>query len=321
MRLTARTRSFVGLPVLIMACSRGENPNPTPPGSSGKELVIASAPVLVGAGDIAVCGTSGDMATARLVDSVVRADSVAQLPSVVFTLGDNAYPSGPEGLHRDFERCFTTTWGTPRIMNRIRPSPGNHDYDSGSGDPYFDYFGDRAGPRGKGYYSYEVGSWHVMSLNSELYFGYGTDAEVKAQEDWLRDDLQQHRTLCALAYFHRPLFSSGVYGSSGGVRTLWEILFSGGVDLVLNGHEHDYERFFPQTPAGVPDSVHGIEQIISGTGGGNLRRIDYPVARNSAAQIQGRFGVLKLTLGDGQYTHAFIDTTGKVWDPGSRHCH
>ena len=161
----------------------------------------------------------------------------------------------------------------------------------------------------------------MLSLNSELYFGYGTDAEVKAQEEWLRSDLQQHRTLCALAYFHRPLFSSGVYGSSGGVRNLWEILFSGGLDLVLNGHEHDYERFLPQTPAGVPDSVHGIEQIISGTGGGDLRRIGYPVARNSAAQIQGRFGVLKLTLGDGQYTHAFIDTTGKVWDPGSRHCH
>jgi len=307
--------------VLVLACSRGENPPPTLPGANGNELVIASAPVMVGAGDIAVCGTSGDIATARLVDSVVRADSVAQLPSVVFTLGDNAYPSGPEGVQRDFERCFTTTWGTPRILSRIRPSPGNHDYDSGSADPYFDYFGDRAGPRGKGYYSYEVGSWHIMSLNSEIYFGYGTDAEVKAQEDWLRKDLQQHRTLCALAYFHRPLFSSGVYGSSGGVRSLWEILFSGGVDLVLNGHEHDYERFLPQTPAGVPDSVHGIEQIVSGTGGGDLRRIGYPVARNSAAQIQGRFGVLKLTLGDGQYTHAFIDTTGKVWDPGSRHCH
>ena len=306
---------------LVLACSRGENPPATLPGANGKELVIASAPVLVGAGDIAVCGTSGDMATARLVDSVVRADSVAQLTSVVFTLGDNAYPSGREGVKRDFERCFATTWGTPRILSRIRPSPGNHDYDSGSADPYFDYFGDGAGPRGKGYYSYDIGTWHVISLNSELYFGYGTDAEVKAQEEWLRDDLRQHPSLCALAYFHRPLFSSGVYGSSGGVRNLWEILFSGGVDLVLNGHEHDYERFLPQTPAGAPDSVRGIEQIISGTGGGNLRRIDYPIARNSAAQIQGRFGVLKLTLGDGQYTHAFIDTTGQAWDPGSRHCH
>jgi hypothetical protein len=284
-------------------------------------LVIAGAPVMVGAGDIAVCGTSGDLATARLVDSVVRADSSAKLQTVVFTLGDNAYPSGREGIRRDFERCFTTTWGTPRIMSLIRPSPGNHDYDSGSADPYFDYFGERAGPRGKGYFSYDVGTWHVISLNSELYFGYGTEQETKAQEEWLRNDLQQHRTLCALAYFHRPLFSSGRYGSTGGVRSLWAILYPGGVDLVLNGHEHDYERFLPQTPDAVPDTAHGIAQIISGTGGGTLRRFSSPVAKNSVTQIQGRFGVLKLTLGDGQYTHAFIDTTGKVWDPGSQHCH
>jgi hypothetical protein len=136
----------------------------------------------------------------------------------------------------------------------------------------------------------------VISLNSEIYFGCRTDQDARAQEEWLRNDLRQHRTLCALAYFHRPLFSSGKYGSSGGVRSLWGILYPGGVDLVLNGHEHDYERFLPQTPTGLPDTARGIVQIISGTGGGTLRRIGYPVARNSAAQIQGRFGVLKLTL-------------------------
>lgn len=205
-------------------------------------------------------------------------------------------------------------------MNAIRPSPGNHDYDSGSGAPYFDFFGGRAGPRGKGYYSFELNGWHLVSLNSELYFDAGDPDKARAQEDWLRADLRRHQTGCSLAYFHRPYYSSGVYGTNPKLKPLWDILYSGGVDLVLNGHEHDYERFLPQTEAGVADSVKGMEEIIAGTGGGSLRAFREPFARNSAAQIQGRFGVLKLTLGDGEYRRAFIDTDGRVWDVGGRRC-
>lgn len=305
----------------LVACSGDEKAAPTPEGPRQQEVILMGAPVFIGVGDIAVCGTRGDEQTGALVDSLLLADTALHVPTVVATFGDNAYPSGREGVKNDFPRCFAPSWGTTRIMSVIHPSPGNHDYDSGSSDPYFTYFGARAGPAGKGYYSYDVGGWHIISLNSELYFGFGEPEQSEAQEAWLRDDLKNHQTQCALAYFHRPLFSSGAYRMTMQLQPLWKILFDGGVDLVLNGHEHDYERFLPQTPAGVVDSVKGIEQIISGTGGGSLRRFNYPLAPNSVAQIQGRFGVLKLSLGDGEYSRAFIDVGGRVWDSGVRRCH
>jgi hypothetical protein len=321
MATRARTVSrTVAILALLVACSEDKNPTPTPPGAPPKELEIPGA-VMIGAGDIGVCGTNGDEATARIVDSVLKVDSASGLVAAVFTLGDNAYPSGPGGVQNDFQRCFATSWGKPRIMRVIHPSPGNHDYDSGSLAPYFRYFGERAGPPGKGYYSYDVGTWHVISLDSELFFKPANPAEIKPQEDWLRNDLDAHRALCTLAYFHRPLFSSGRYGATPEVKALWNILYNAGVDLVLNGHEHDYERFLPQSPLGAADSVNGIEQIIAGTGGGELRKMNDPPSANSVSQTHGHFGVLKLTLGAGEYTHAFIDTTGRVWDPGGHKCH
>ncbi len=311
----------VALVGVLVGCSRDEPPTPPPAGPPAKEVALPGAAVMIAAGDIAVCGTSGDEATAHIVDSLLTTDSVAKLQNVVVTIGDNAYPSGSSGVENDFPRCFSPSWGSTRIMKVIHPSPGNHDYDSGSAEPYFSYFGQRAGPAGKGYYSYEVGSWHVVSLNSELYFEHGSPDEVQQQEDWLRKDLETHRTLCTLAYFHRPVFSSGKYGSTRATHPLWNILYEAGADLVLNGHEHDYERFLPQTPAGVADSAKGITQIVAGTGGANLRPVDYPLARNSAYQIHGRWGVLKLTLGAGEYRHAFLDTGGRVWDAGGGKCH
>lgn len=312
----------VALSVLMLGCSRDEPPTPIPPGAPPRELATSSAQVvMIGAGDIAVCGTGGDEATGKIVDSVLAADSVGRIETAVFTLGDNAYPSGSSGVDNDFPRCFSPSWGSKRIMNVIHTAPGNHDYDSGSGAPYFAYFGARAGPPGKGYYSYDFGGWHLISLNSELYFGAGTQDDVKAQEEWLRRDLMDHHALCTIAYWHRPLFSSGTYGATSQVQQLWRILSGGSADLVLNGHEHDYERFLPQTPDGVADSVKGIAEIIAGTGGGELRKMSPPFARNSVFQIHGRFGVLKLTLGLGEYRHAFIDANGRVWDPGAGKCH
>ena len=305
----------------MLCCSRDEQPTPIPPGAAPTEVALAGASVMVGAGDIAVCGTAGDESTGRVVDSVLAAESVAKIESLVFTLGDNAYPSGSSGVDNDFPRCFSPSWGTKRIMKSIHPSPGNHDYDSGNGAPYFEYFGARAGPKGKGYYSYDFAGWHVISLDSELYFEHGSPTEARGQEDWLRADLAAHYALCTVAYFHRPLFTSGTNGPTAQIQPLWRILYDSGVDLVLNGHDHDYERFLPQTPDGVADSTKGIEQIVAGTGGGDLRPLRSPLARNSVFQIHGRFGVLKLTLGPGEYRHAFIDTDGRVWDPGGRQCH
>jgi hypothetical protein len=313
---------FVAVCGLMLGCSSDQPPTPIPPGTPPNELAISGAPVvMIGAGDIAVCGTGGDEETGKLVDSVLVADSIARIETAVFTLGDNAYPSGSSGVDNDFPRCFSPSWGSKRIMNVIHTAPGNHDYDSGSGAPYFAYFGARAGPPGNGYYSYDFGGWHFISLNSEFYYRVGSQADVTAQEEWLRQDLADHHPLCTVAYWHRPLYSSGTYGPTSQVQRLWRILYDGDADLILNGHEHDYERFLPQTPDGVVDSVKGIAQIIAGTGGGVLRKMVSPFARNSVYQIHGRFGVLKLTLGAGEYRHAFIDANGRVWDPGAGKCH
>jgi hypothetical protein len=305
----------------MLGCSTDERATAIPPRAPDELAISGTAVVIIGAGDIAVCGTRGDEETGKLVDSVIVADSIAGIETAVFTLGDNAYPSGSSGVDNDFPRCFSPSWGSKRIMNVIHTAPGNHDYDSGSGTPYFEYFGTRAGPPGKGYYSYDFGGWHLISLNSELYFGAGTQADVTAQEEWLRHDLADHPSLCTIAYWHRPLYSSGTYGPTPQVQRLWRILYDGGTDLILNGHEHDYERFLPQTADGAVDSVKGITQIIAGTGGGVLRKMTPPFERNSVFQIHGRFGVLKLTLGAGEYRHAFIDVHGRVWDAGAGKCH
>jgi hypothetical protein len=310
----------VALPGLILNCSRDDAPTRRP-SQTAREIDLPAAAVFIGAGDIAVCGTNGDEGTARIVDSVLAAAAANHSKAAVFTLGDNAYPSGAGGVVKDFPRCFSPSWGSTRIMNVIHPAPGNHDYDSGSGAPYFEYFGNRAGPAGKGYYSYDLGGWHLISLNSELVFGRSNPSDAKAQENWLRKDLADHHALCTLAYFHRPLFSSGVGSETQQVRGLWQILYDGGVDLVLNGHHHHYERFLPQTPTGVADATKGIEEIIAGTGGGALRGVKNSPARNSATEIHGHFGVLKLMLGSGEYSHAFIDTGGRVWDPARGKCH
>jgi hypothetical protein len=308
--------------VLLFAWSCSAQEQATrPPVDSAKEVAIPGASVMIGAGDIAICGTNGDEETASIVDSILRVDSAANVETGVFTMGDNAYPSGNQGSRATFVRCFGPSWGTKRIMDVIHPSPGNHDFETSNGPTYYGYFGDKAGPYGLGYYSYDIGKWHVVSLNSEILIGRGFIPQARAQEEWLKKDLREHGKKCTLAYWHRPLFSSGIHGGTSEALGLWNILYDNGVELVLNGHEHHYERFVPQTPAGVADSAKGIEEIIAGTGGANLRGLRYPVQPGSAIQINGYFGVVKLTLGDDEYRHAFIDTSGRVWDEGGRKCH
>ncbi|MBI3801158.1 MAG: metallophosphoesterase, partial [Deltaproteobacteria bacterium] len=209
-------------------------------------------PVLVGAGDIAVCNTSGSAATAALLD---------QISGTVFTAGDNVYPNATA---EEFRTCYGPTWGRHRA--RTRPSPGNHDYKSADARPYYAYFGEQAGEPGRGYYSYELGEWHIVALNSNL----AADAET-AQEQWLREDLAAHQTPCTLAYWHHPRFSSGAgHGSDPRLRPLWQVLAEFRADVVINGHDHDYERFAPQTSDGQPDAAHGIREFVVGTGGAIL---------------------------------------------------
>lgn len=312
----------VVLTSLGFSCYNGGNATPPPADAPAAEVALAGAAVMIGAGDIAVCGSNADEATAAMVDSVVKADSVANVETAVFTAGDNAYPSGSEGPNYIFLRCFNSSWGTKRIMRVLHPAPGNHDFENTRGAGYYAYFGDKAGPAGKGYYSYDIGEWHAVSLNSEILGDPGHfNGQENAQEDWLIKDLKDNKKPCTLAYFHRPFFTSGPHGSATETRRLWTILFDNGVDIIINGHEHHYERFEPLTPSGVPDTVAGIVQFIVGTGGAGLRDLRYPYAPHSAAQVQGYHGVLKLTLGAGEYRHAFLDVAGRAWDRGGRKCH
>lgn len=145
--------------------------------------------------------------------------------------------------------------------------------------------------------------------------------EAKAQAEWLENDLRNNTKLCTLAYYHRPAFSSGAHGSSSSMRDLWKTLADAGVDLVLNGHEHHYERFLPQNGAGVLDTLRGMEQIIAGTGGGELTGIRSQLAANSAARVRGKWGILLLTLGPSEYRTAFLGTDGRIWDSSGRRCH
>jgi len=307
----------IAIAIAPAACKPREAPTPPPAHASPSQVADSGAAVMIGAGDIGVCGSVGDEETAQIVDSVLAVDSAAGVPAVVFTLGDNAYPAG---LDRDFVRCFGSWGNKKRIAAAIRPAIGNHDFQSQRGSAYYRYFGARAGPRYKGYYSYDIGAWHAIVLNSELVYE-GSLFERTEQEDWLKKDLAENHKLCTVAYFHRPLFSSGAHGASPQMRGFWKTLANGGVDLVLGGHEHHYERFLPMNAAGEVDTLNGMEEIIAGTGGGGLTGIRRRVARNSLVQIQGHWGVLILTLGGAAYRSALLGVDGQIWDSAGRKCH
>jgi hypothetical protein len=319
MRLALRV--IVGALVAALGCTPAIQVTPPPAAAPAAVVKLAGASVLMGVGDIAGCDAGGDDKTAMLVDSILKADSAAKVTDAVFTLGDNAYQ---EGTAKQFANCFGSTWGNPKrgIMNKLHPTPGNHDYLSKAANPYFAYFGDKAGAAGAGYYSYEVGTWHVVVLNSEIVVrSEFSDLDRKAQEDWLKKDLKDKPKPCTIAYWHEPRFSSGWHGSDARFQPIWQILYDANVDLVLNGHDHDYERFLPQTPAGLPDTLRGIPEIVVGTGGEELRGFGGKKIRNSDYRLEGRFGVLVLTLGGGEYRSAWIETNGRVWDPSGGKCH
>jgi hypothetical protein len=255
-----------------------------------------------------------------LVDSVLRADSIAKVPNAVFTLGDNAYSSGTTA---EFNQCFAPSWGDPQkgIIKSLHPSPGNHEYQTLNAAPYYKYFGTTAGDEGRGYYSYDVGAWHMVVVNSEIIVSSAfTDSSRQAQMDWVEKDLKAHKKLCTIAYWHNPRFSSGWHGSDRRFIPMWRILYDNDVDLVLNGHDHDYERFRPMTPEGLTDTTRGITEIVVGTGGEELRGFSN-INANSLYRIEGRAGVLLLTLGAAEYRSAFIEIGGRVWDQSGGKCH
>jgi len=269
----------------------------------------ASDPVLVGAGDIASCDDlSGAYATAKLI---------AKIPGTVFAVGDLAYPGGTD---EEFANCYGPTWG--RFKDRTRPAPGNHEYNSSGASGYVHYFGAAVGDPKKEYYSYDLGRWHIIALNSECAQVGGCDA-TSEQAKWLQQDLADHAAGCTLAYFHRPLFSSGLaHGADPELKPLWDILYHTGADVVINGHDHDYERFAPQDPNGKADPEHGIREFVVGSGGKNSHRVFGLPQPNSEARNADTYGVLKLTLHPKSYDWEFVPEEGKTFaDAGSGKCH
>jgi 3',5'-cyclic AMP phosphodiesterase CpdA len=265
-------------------------------------------------GDIARCAYpdpkySGAADTAATVAAGLAADP----GSVVLTLGDHTYP---RGTAQEFRDCYAPTWG--RFKDRTWPTPGNHEYYTPRAAPYFAYFGERAG---RGWYSIELGSWHVVSLDSNL-----APAEHAAQLAWLRADLASHPARCTLAFWHHPLYSSGGHGSIPKMRDAWELLQQAGAELVLSGHDHDYERFAPQDAHGRLDRAHGMRQFVVGTGGAYPTPFLLTVA-NSELRDASRTGVLRLRLRDGGYDWEFVEsarvTTLGVAAPdrGTESCH
>lgn len=323
--LLARTRwttlLLLALPGVATVCFPPVRVTPPSADATAEEVALSGAAVMIGAGDIGMCNSKSDDSTAAIVDSVLKADSAANVEDVVFTIGDHAYESGTT---REFAVCWGGSWGdtTRRIMKRIRPTPGNHEYVSAGAAPYFKYFGARAGDPQKGYYAFDVGEWRVIALNSEIPMNSLYSIEDRtAQEDWLRAEFRSNAKKCTVAYLHRPLFSSGYHGAQTGMHPLYSIMSQGGVELILSGHDHSYERFAPMNPAGMVDTVGGMTQIVVGTGGTGLRGFRTPMAPNSRSRIQGHHGVLKLTLGAGAWRSAFIDATGRVWDRSGGTCH
>jgi acid phosphatase type 7 len=293
--------------VAALACSRSEPVSPTTtPGLLPPLTTTAlQTAVFVGAGDIADCNNDGGrhaQETGRLLDKI---------DGTVFVAGDSAYPHGTTA---DFTNCFEPAWG--RHKARIRPCPGNHDYDSPGAVPYFQYFGRNAGDSGLGFYSYNLGAWHIVSLNSSAPTAPGTE-----QYQWLQNDLNLSRAArCTLAYFHFPRFTSGASREGLALADVWRLLYSAGADVVLNGHHHGYERFDPQDPDGLPNPAAGIREFVVGSGGAPT----YPfvgVAPNSAQRI-ATYGVLRLTLRNVDYDWEFIEAgTEATLDRGTAACH
>ncbi len=280
--------------------------------AASRPSTVEGTVTLVGAGDIAVCGSNtSDTRTAQLVVDILAADPTA----IAFTLGDNVYPDGSSNW---FSSCYEPTWGA--FKSRTRPVPGNHDYyNNPHGEGYFEYFGANAGPAGRGWYRYDAGAWRVYALTSECKRGSRC---YYRQYRWLRADLVADPHQCVLAMWHRPRFSTGGHGSLRRMAPVFKLLYDHGAEIVLSGHDHDYERFVPTDPKGNIAPSSGIRQWVVGTGGTTLRPLAKPALPATASRNATAHGVLRLDLRPGGYDWQFLTTSGNPFtDTGSATCH
>lgn len=268
--------------------------------SNAPSPVQVSAEYLIGAGDIGHCRFMDSERTAALLDEMV---------GIVITVGDNAYESGkPE----EFAQCYEPTWG--RFKSRTRAGVGNHDYYLPGASGYFDYFGAAAGVDRTGYYSYDVGSWHILSLNSSANAKAGSP-----QWSWVRDDLARNQKPCTLAYWHYPLFSSGYDGNLPHMRDVWQLMYEAKAEVVIAGHAHNYERFSLMDAQGRSDP-RGIREFVVGTGGSPLTAL---IARQPNSEVfnNDTFGVIRITLRADGYDWQFVPVEGSTFtDAGSGSC-
>jgi hypothetical protein len=294
------------------AASHGakKTPRPTTAPTAVPTILPTSPPgtILVGAGDIASCSSTGDEATAALLDTI---------PGTVFILGDNVYDNGTA---TEFANCYGPSWGRTAIKSRTQPVAGNHEYNTAGATGYYGYFGSAAGDPAKGYYAYDQGTWRVYVLNSNC--SIVSCSSGSTQEQWLRADLAANPRSCVVAMWHHPRYSSGsAHGSSTATQAFWQALYDNNAELVLTGHEHNYERFAPQTATGTLDTSRGLVEFVVGTGG----RSHYTfgtIRATSLVRNSDTYGVLRLALSANSYSFDFIPVAGQTFtDSGTGACH
>lgn len=261
----------------------------------------AGVAILLAVGDIAYCDSNSDELVGELA---------GRLPGTIALLGDNAYPRGSAN---DYANCFNPTWGG--FLDRIRPVPGNHEYETKEAASYFAYFGARVGRIGEGWYSYDVGAWHLIALNSEC-DAIGGCGSGSPQLAWLVQDLASSGAsrpgACTLAYWHHPRYSSGRHGDDDMTEGLWQALAKAGGDVVLFGHDHDYERMAP---------IDGMRAFVVGTGGRSLYAWPGSPGPHTEVRANDTYGLLQLTLGAADYSWQFIAAGGGTFtDAGSGNC-
>ena len=314
LRLAAGSAAVLAV-ALVLAAVRGPALAPAPFVDGPR----ADGPTIAAAGDIACDPSNVSFHDGRGAGLTCRQQATSGLLvgsgyEAVLVLGDVQYEVGAESA---FELSYDPSWG--RVNEITRPVPGNHEYATRGAAGYYAYFGAAAGDPERGYYSYDIGSWHVVALNSNCLAIEGCH-QNSAQEAWLRADLAANPATCTLAYWHHPRYSSGWHGSDRRYRAFWQALYDAGADLVLVGHDHDYERFAPQDARGRRDLARGIRQFVVGTGGRSLRKFTR-VEPNSEVRDASTLGVLELPLGPGGYAGRFRPAVGPFTDFGSALCH
>ena len=289
------------------------SPRSTSSASPAAKAPPVGDPLIAAAGDIAC--EPGAPVTPRTCQQKATSNLLMQVPlTAVLTLGDEQYV---QGRLDSFLTQYGPTWGRRKAITH--PAPGDHEYMSGALG-YYQYFGKAAGNPLHPYYSFNLGSWHIIALNSACAVAGGC-TKGSPQERWLAADLKAHPNKCTLAFWHEPLFSSGGHGGDMGYMPFWQDLYQAGAEIVLNGHDHDYERFAPQTPSGALDPAQGIREFVVGTGGKNLGTFHTRIRPNS--EVRSRtFGVLELRLHPTSFDWSFVPIAGSTFtDSGSGTCH